>query len=196
MDIKHFGDSYDIVKQSLLRWLRDFGEWSVHPMFTGSIAPNDPGKFANFLNAKIISADVLDGDTERSDYFACALSSGNLFLDPTTGLCLKSRPKRKRAAYLYASELIQLTNQRTGSLTMVFDQSLARGKERAQLMNKLQHLLHHNVRAFAYCSHACFIVASRNRALVDQAYEHIIRESRLPESRFVRTPPVSRHVGA
>ena len=32
MDI--FGDSYHNVKKSLLRWLKRFGDWSVHPMFT------------------------------------------------------------------------------------------------------------------------------------------------------------------
>jgi len=192
MDMKHFGDSYDIVKQSLLRWLRVSGEWSMHPMFTGNVEPNDPEKFAAFLNARIVSADVLEGDTNRTDYFALAHSCGDLFLDPTTGLCLKARPKRKRADYLYASELIQLTEQRPEFLTMVFDQSLARGKERTQLMNKLQHLLQQSVPAFAYCSHACFIVASRNRTRLDQAYEHIIRESGLPESRFVRVVSMSR----
>jgi len=45
MRMRYFGDSYDIVKQSLLRWLRPLGEWSVHPMFT---EPVSPGKVALF----------------------------------------------------------------------------------------------------------------------------------------------------
>jgi hypothetical protein len=196
MDMKHFGDSYDVVKQSLLRWLRDFGEWSVHPMFTKSVTPEEVDNFARFLNARILSAEVLNSETVRSDYLLSAPSCGNLFLDPTTGLCLKWGPKRKSADYLCASELIQLIEQRPESLTMVFDQSLARGRERTQLMNKLQYLSQHGVASFAYCSHACFILLSQNRNLLDQAHAHMIRESRLPESRFVRALPISRGVGA
>ncbi len=194
--MKHFGDSYDIVKQSLLRWLGVFGDWSMHPMFTGSVAPDDPEKFASFLNVRIISSDVLRGDTERSNYFRSANSRGNLFLDPTTGLCFKSRSIRKRAHYLYASELMHLTEQSPESLTMVFDQSLSRGKERAQVMNKLYSLLEHGTPAFAYCSHACFIIASRNRTLLNGAYEHIIRDSGLPENRLARILPMSHGAGA
>ncbi len=37
MDLKHFGDSYDIAKRSLLDWLSAFGPWGAHPMFTQSV---------------------------------------------------------------------------------------------------------------------------------------------------------------
>jgi hypothetical protein len=36
--MRYFGDSYDIVKQSLIRWLADFGQWSAHPMFPEGVA--------------------------------------------------------------------------------------------------------------------------------------------------------------
>lgn len=32
MHVRYFGDSYDIVKQSLLRWLAPLGPWAAHPI--------------------------------------------------------------------------------------------------------------------------------------------------------------------
>jgi hypothetical protein len=86
MRMRYFGDSHDIVKQSLLRWLRPFGEWSVHPMFTEPVSASDVSVFERFLGAKVISTDVLTNNTDRSAYFSGACSCGNLFLDPDTGI--------------------------------------------------------------------------------------------------------------
>src|ERR1039458_1241950 len=41
MNSEKLGDSYDIVKRALLCWLRDFGEWSVQPMFTDAVSVPD-----------------------------------------------------------------------------------------------------------------------------------------------------------
>src|SRR5712671_2961007 len=90
MRIHYFGDSYDIVKQSLLRWLSTFGEWSVHPMFTEMVSRTDVAAFELLLNAKIVSTEVLTRETDRSAYFARATSCGHLFLDPDTGLRMRS----------------------------------------------------------------------------------------------------------
>ena len=38
MRIHHFGDSFDIVKQSLLRWLGSFGEWRVRARHQSSLS--------------------------------------------------------------------------------------------------------------------------------------------------------------
>lgn len=70
MHINYFGDSYDIVKQSLIRWLRPLGQWSVHPMFTESASKSDSEKFERFLAVDLISREVLTRATGRDSYFA------------------------------------------------------------------------------------------------------------------------------
>jgi hypothetical protein len=87
--------------------------------------------------------------------------------------------------FVFAGELLHLTEQRPNSLTVVFDQSVGRGSEERQLDVKLRGLRDQGAFGFAYISHACFIVLGRDRALIEQALEAVIRESRLPESRFV-----------
>lgn len=39
MKLQYFGDSYDIVKKSLICWLSEFGPWVTHPMFTEDVSP-------------------------------------------------------------------------------------------------------------------------------------------------------------
>ncbi len=96
--MRYFGDSYDIVKQSLIRWLADFGQWSAHPMFTEAVTAADVAAFESLLNVKVVSTDVLTLDTDRSAYLACGSACGHLFLDPDTGLRMPStrgvRPPR------------------------------------------------------------------------------------------------------
>jgi len=185
MDMKHFGDSYDIVKQSLLGWLRPFGDWSVHPMFTGDLRPGDVEAFERFLGAKVLSREVLKSDTDRLGYFSCVQSCHNLFLDPTTGLRLEPTG-RKAPNYLFGNELVGIAKRRPTALMLVFDQSLPRGSEKAALRKKLNHLLEQDIDTFAYCSHACFILACHDSKLVNQVYDHVIAESGLPEDRFLR----------
>jgi hypothetical protein len=186
MRMSYFGDSHDIVKQSLLRWLRPFGEWSVHPMFTEPVSASDVSVFERFLGSKVISTDVLTNKTDRSAYFSCACSCGNLFLDPDTGIRLRDTRGIRATEYLFAGDLARIVEQRTAHLTVVFDQSVGRGSEQKHLETKLQHLLQQRTFAFAYRAQACFVILGRDRALVESARNHIIEESKLPESRFVR----------
>jgi hypothetical protein len=188
MRIRYFGDSYDIVKQSLLRWLRNFGEWSVHPMFTEIVSQNNVDAFEMLLEAKIVSTEVLRLDTDRSAYFACTASCGHLFLDPNTGLRMRTTRGADAPQYVFAAELQRLVKERPDSLTVVFDQSVGRGSERTHLEAKLQQLREQGVFGFAYASHACFVVTGRDRALIDRARARVIAESRLPESRILSVP--------
>jgi hypothetical protein len=185
MQMRWFGDSYDIVKQSLLTWLRPFGEWSVHPMFTEAVSTTDVSAFEEFLGAKIISTDVLTNKTDRSAYFSCAYSCGNLFLDPDTGILLKNTRGVRAPKYLFASDLARITEQRPTHLTVVFDQGLGRGSEQMHLETKLRHFLQQEMFAFAYRAHACFVIGGRDRSLVDHARNQIIAGSKLPEGRFL-----------
>jgi len=185
MRMHYFGDSYDIVKQSLLHWLRSFGEWSVYPMFTESVTPSDITAFESLLSAKVVSAEVLTLDTDRSAYFSCASSCGHLFLDPDTGLRMHSTRGVRAPEYLFATELVRISEKRPGSLALVFDQSVGRGSEQLHLEGKLRELRHHGVFGSAFVSHACFVIASRDRGLVERARTQIITESKLPASRFL-----------
>jgi hypothetical protein len=186
----YLGDSYDIVKQSLLRWLGNFGGWSVHPMFTEPWVRTDVVALESLLGAKIVSREVLTSTTDRSVYFACGSSCGHLFLDPNTGLRMRSKTGADVPQYVFASELQRLVEQRPGSLTAVFDQSVGRGSESIQLQTKLQELSELGVFGFAYVSHACFVVAGHDRSLVDRARARVMSESRLPEDRILSVPPV------
>ena len=185
MHIKYFGDSYDIVKQSLIRWLAPFGQWSVHPMFTETTNPTEATAFAAFLDARLLSDAVLSANTNRLSYFGCASTCGNLLLDPDTGLRLESFGGTRAAKYLFADEFIRLIGERPGFLTVVFDQSHPRGSPDESLNRKLDHLSENGVFAFAYKSHACFIVAAQDPALARRAYAHMLRESQLPNCRFI-----------
>ncbi len=183
MHMRYFGDSYDIVKQSLIRWLGEFGDWSVHPMLTESATVQEVEAFGRFLGARIICTQVLTTSTDRESYLAGAANCGNVFLDPDTGFSLaERRPKEK---YLFKDELIHLATQRPQSLTLVFDQSLARGSERKDMEHKLSELQSYEISCFAYISHAAFVVCSSDAELIDQAVKRVIAMSRLPERRFL-----------
>jgi hypothetical protein len=185
MRMSYFGDSHDIVKQSLLRWLRPFGEWSVHPMFTEPVSATDVSVFERFLGAKVISTDVLTSKTNRSAYFSCSSSCGNLLLDPDTGIRLKDTRGVRANGYLFAGDLARIVEQRTAHLTVVFDQSVGRGSEQKHLETKLRHFIQQRTFAFAHRAQARFVIGGRDRSLIERARNHIIAESKLPESRFL-----------
>ncbi|MGO8897324.1 MAG: hypothetical protein ACLQU5_03125, partial [Isosphaeraceae bacterium] len=149
----------------------------------------DVAAFESLLGAKIVSTEVLSIDSDRLAYLACGSSCGHLFLDPDTGLRMRSTRGIRAPEYLFAAELLRLAEQRPGSLTIVFDQSVGRGSERLHLEGKLRELRHHSVFGFAYVSHACFVVASPDRGIVDRARSQVISRSRLPESRFLPVDP-------
>lgn len=189
MRMLYFGDSYDIVKQSLLRWLRSFGDWSAHPMFTEAVSDADVAAFESLLTVKVVSREVLTLDTNRDRYLAPASCCGHLFLDPDTGLRMRPIHGVRAPEYLFAGELVSLAIKRPASMTVVFDKSIGRGSERLHLEGKLRELRHHEVYGFAYVSHACFLVASKDRALIERARVRIITESLLPEGRFLPVDP-------
>jgi len=69
---RFLGDSYDIVKQSLLRWLGAVGPWSVHPMFAEAATASEVEAFERLLGASAISRAVLGPETDRRAYFESA----------------------------------------------------------------------------------------------------------------------------
>ncbi|GIW53111.1 MAG: hypothetical protein KatS3mg082_2941 [Nitrospiraceae bacterium] len=179
------GDSYDIVKHCLLSWLRPLGRWAVHPMFTEPVSPADADAYSKLLGAPLISVDQLHPDTDRSVYFAPARQcQDHLLLDPDTGISEKERRGSRAPAYLFMSDLKSIAASRRSAITMVFDQSLARGKEASELARKLKLLHDRDLSAIAYQSHASFVLVSRDRGVVKEAFDLLVRRG-LPEKRLL-----------
>lgn len=187
MRLKHFGDSYDIVKKSLLQWLSTFGPWAAHPMFTQPTTAAEAEAFSRFLGVPLVATDVLDTVCDRAHYFASCHQCHNLLLDPDTGLRLQATEGRRAPEFIFSKELIDLADVRPQALTLTFDQSLARGREQEQIRAKLVHFAAQGVHAFAYVSHASFVVLGRSAALVQHAREQILATSALPTHRIVTT---------
>ena len=204
---KWFGDSYDIVKQSLLRWLCSCGEWQAHPMFTKSVDPRRADKFERFLGVDLVSKEAISGRRNRKNFVAQSKKcQSHLFLDPDTGL----RIGRATPKHVTGDELVEIAKARPKKLTLVFDQSFSRSSprneqpnerppeahpdkpnpasdiRREQLKKKLCWLAEQGVHGVAYESHACFVLVSASRDALDRAERTLLRESRLPPDRLVR----------
>jgi hypothetical protein len=187
LNLKYLGDSYDIVKQSLLRCLANVGTWAAHPMFTGDVSTEQADSFSRLLGTRLLSYDTLSLGTDREVYLAPARDChDHVFLDPDTGIRLKPTQGAKAPSYLFGTELAAIANARPDRLVLVFDQALARGGEREQLKTKLDSFANQGILGIAYVSHACFVLVGKNRTLLESAFEMLKSESRLPESRFLK----------
>jgi hypothetical protein len=185
MHLKHFGDSYDIVKKSLLLWLAGFGPWVAHPMFTHDVSQEDAAAFSRFLGIPLASTEVLVTGTDRRSYLAACGECRSVFLDPDTGVRLHQENGSRSTQFLFADELVEIANRRPEGLILTFDQSLARGSEAAQIAAKLAHFNGQGVVGFAYVSHASFMVLGRSQDVVSQAESELISKSGLPKYRLI-----------
>jgi len=188
MNFQHFGDSYDIVKQSLIRWLGPLGPWSAHPMFTETeehkVTSAKVEAFARFLGVPLVSTDVFTSNTVREPYLDCG-RAGSVFLDPDTGVRMDNAPTKGSPKYIYADELVRIASARPDGLVLVFDQSLDRNKDtRDQIRGKLKDLETAGLRGFAYVSHATFLILGKSNR-VAQADAYLRQESRLPDNVIV-----------
>jgi len=190
MNLKHFGDSYDIVKKSLLQWLSWFGPWAAHPMFTHEVTEAEAAAFSCFLGIKLVSTAVLGLDCDRQAYLSACGTSRSIFLDPDTGVRLRTGEAKRATGFIFGDELVRLANARAQGLVLTFDQSLARGREREQVQEKLDHFLAHGIHGFAYISRASFLVLGQSGTLVCEARTALLAASGLPAVRIVgATPP-------
>jgi hypothetical protein len=55
MHVRFLGDSFDIVKQSLLRCLAQCGPWSAHPMFTVEATVDQGDVYSQLLGVPLIT---------------------------------------------------------------------------------------------------------------------------------------------
>lgn len=186
MKFTYFGDSYDIVKKSLIAWLGEFGGWHAQPMFTELVTPDQAALFARFLGAGLVSAEELTTKTDRAAYFSACRNAGNLFIDPDTGIRLEPRRDSKSINYVFGQELVELSHARAERLMLVFDQSYSRGNQKPQIREKLAFFASQDVSGFTYCSHAPFLVLSAKADLVARAHDRLLEVSGLPPSRLVK----------
>src|SRR3989442_1457534 len=141
MNPRYLGDSYDIVKHCLLRWLSVLGPWSAHPMFTKPVNGRGGATFCALLGVPLLSPEVLAQGQDRNEYFTTVRScASHLFLDPDTGVRLKSTRGKKAPACLFLDELVHIARRQQSLLTMVFDQCLQRGADAEGLRAKLKAL--------------------------------------------------------
>jgi hypothetical protein len=184
MKLTYFGDSYDIVKKSLIAWLAEFGLWVTHPMFTEPVTPDEAASFSLLLGTPLVSEEVLTPQTDRAGYFSSCRTSGNLFLDPDTGVCLEPRRRSKSVNYVFGTELVEWCGVRPKALTLIFDQSYSRGNKDG-IREKLAYFAGQKVYGFAYASHATFLLLSADSELTKRTRERLLEVSDLPASRLV-----------
>lgn len=190
MKPSYFGDSYDIVKRTFLEWLQPLGDWAVHPMLTEEVRAEFAFEFSALVGVPLVSTDVLKSKTDRRSYFDSCVPYRHLLLDPNTGLKLSRDRSERSPDHLFDSDLLRLVDARPGCLTMVFDQSLSRGRTaRKQLEEKLRHFCAQGLSGFAYTSHACFLFFTRELEIAEQAKSLLFREGRLPSARFLSAVP-------
>lgn len=183
MRLQFFGDSFDVVKRFLLRAIEPEAEWAALPMFTHDVTASEVGRFAAFLGVTVVSAAVLSPETDRGAYFSALDRHQRVFLDPDTGIKLNGCPRSAAPAYLLGEELSRLCLEVPARIAVSFDQSLPRGKEHVALSRKLDYFRNQGLSGFAYRSHACFVLLSRDPTLVEQARERLLQTG-LPGARL------------
>lgn len=186
--MEYFGDSYDVVKRFLLRSLGPTASWDAFPMLTHEVSELDLAAFEEFLGVRIASPGVLAAEVDRAQHLRVMPNRLYVFLDPDTGIKLKPCGGARSAKYVFGPELVDLCLDDPQRLVLVFDQSFSRNEEREQSMNdKLAYFYGRGVHSFAYLSHACFVVLSASRPVLDSAFDRLIKTG-LPASRILLRP--------
>jgi len=185
MKLQYFGDSYDIVKKSMIAWLWEFGPWVTHPMFTEEFDAESAAALSRLLDTPLLSKEFLTPQTGRTEYFSSCLTAGNLFLDPDTGVCLEPRRGKTSVNYVFADELVDLCHARPNALTLIFDQSYSRGSKADHIRHKLSYFIGKRIFGFAYYSHTTFLLLGKDMDLVKRARTKLIEASGLPPFRLI-----------
>lgn len=184
MNRKHLGDSYDIVKRFLLHAIAPRTVWAAFPMLTDNWKSADIVAYENFLHVKVAQPKVIDSSFNRAEYFSVSLRNQWIFIDPNIGVKVTLSDKIRSSEHVLSCELIWLCDGNDDRLVLAYDQSHPRGKEAASIKGKLDHFGRQGISSFAYLSHACFLVMSRNEANLRSARERIL-VTRLSQDRIV-----------
>ena len=184
-----FGDSYDIVKRTLLEWLSSCGTWTAHPMqFTSPPDREFEKQYCQFLGVDLLKTATPNDLTDRKALVDAASSaSDHLFLDPDKGLQTRSKPISKEHITVEELARIAKTPARSDKLILVYDQSFLRvltdEERRCRTREKLASLRKKDVHAIAYHSHANFVLASADKQVLMKARQ--LLEDELPPERLL-----------
>ena len=190
MDPSKFGDSYDIVKQAMLRWLIPLGTWAAHPMFAKDYRRSHPmfaAEFRRFLGVPVLTEDPIPDKPQRAVYFdksLCAFTQDHLFVDPDIGLAMPDSKLTKK--HLAAQELCRIAHGRPCKLTLVYDQSFSHMSEKARRRKtncKQAWLQQHGLYSITYFSHTNFLLTSTDEQIISVAKRTL--SARLPANRLV-----------
>lgn len=168
MNIKYFGDSFDLVKRTLLASVKSAGfKIACKPMFTAE---------STIIKSAYFQLLNIDYDYEE------AIPTKNicLFLDPDTGISTKPSPK-----HVSFDEILVELNKGYG-LLIVFDQSFSRNANQMEsILTKINYLKSKDISSFYYNSHASFLFASFDNLVLSSA-ENLLLELGIPSSRIIK----------
>ncbi len=148
-------------------------------MFTDEdeVHDTDIEKYKRFLGVDAIATNKT---TTAHDRINCLASDRHrlIFIDPDKGIKLDDRINSKQ--HIFGTEIVKLFEGNGERLLLIFDQSFARpkGKQsetiKKSIGEKLEYFRAKHIHAFAYLSHACFLVLSKDPKVCKTAYDHLI----------------------
>ena len=174
-----------------MRSLAPGEEWAVHPMYFDhreSMQRNFPGRYASFMQARLVSGEIWDRDEVAATAIQCRT---HLLLDPDSGIWLGKNlePVGGWLRHLKGAELVRIAQGpgRESRLTLVFadtqrDNFGAKHKRiRAMLAGiRQRHRIHGN----GYVSSRMALVwVSMDGELVKDATDRLVSRSALPRWR-------------
>ena len=192
MHPRYLGDDYDIVKREIMRALAPGEPWAVHPMYfdhQDSVQQNFPGRYASFLQARLVPGDIWDRDEVASVATQCRT---HLLLDPDSGIWLGKnlQPVGGWLRHLKGAELVQIAQDpgRESSLTLVFadtqrDNFGAKHKRIRGMLAGIQQ--RHGIHGNGYVSSRMALVwISMDGELVKAATERLVSSMEVPRWRI------------
>ena len=189
MKFKHFGNSYDVIKKALIAWFGECGVRNAHLMFTEAVTPDRSTLFARFPAEKLVSTEERTPRTNRAGYFLPCRGAGKLFLDPDTGISLKTLRDAKSINYISGPEIIDLNLTRPESLMVVFDQRYGRAEDSSRKFKRNYSSLQlMDFTALSYASHAPSPILSAKVQSVVEAHYMLLKKSDLLLFRLIRSP--------
>ena len=129
MKPKFFGESHDMAKRQIMKWLDPCKPWVVHPMWFDQKPedPDDPAfleKYSAALDVCIVDGNPRHWNNFPQDAHRCPK---HLLLDPDTGLSQPRNGRRSRK-HVTVTQFIGIVTapDRQGKLTLIYEQSYFR----------------------------------------------------------------------
>jgi len=179
MNLKFLGDALDYWKGSMFLRLQNGGvleDFSVDPMLTdpGDWDASDFQLYADLLRIgrKQILQHKIKLREDREEYFAEVLHTGDLFVDPDTGIALRDAGPAEK--YIRVREIHQLLGEKSPRILCIYQHIRAR-KARDRVRELIAALTEFDTRIYC-CSYETPTVAmlfiSRKQKRIEQVNKH------------------------